>query len=399
MAETLNFTKARLTALPASSKRSYYLDSREPRLGLYVTPAGTKTYFARLRVSGKTTRYPIGRFPDMSIPLARQKAAEAAADTSRGLNLVAEKRRRRALSLTLSEALEDYIASRDLKPVTVKDYRVAITENFGDWLERPLNRITETMLATRYLKRGEVSRARADNGARVLSAVYNFARASYKGPDGQRLFPENPVIVLRERKIRFKPTRRRRKVKDHELAAWWAAVESLDNPIVRDLLVFLLLCGTRLTETATLRWEHLDFRAKTFTLVDPKNRNSVELPLPDHVVNRVKKRKKHSGWVFPGPREHLLYPAKSIRRVAKDSGVVFSPHDLRRTFVSVANDLDISTYRVKMLLNHKLNAADVTEGYDVPGMDSLRAASAKITGRILRLAGAETARVVRIKSA
>lgn len=48
--------------------------------------------------------------------------------------------------------------------------------------------------------------------------------------------------------------------------------------------------------------------------------------------------------------------------VIKESGVHFTVHDLRRTFITVAESLDISAYALKSLLNHKMSN-DVTAGY------------------------------------
>ncbi|MES9898380.1 MAG: hypothetical protein ABW148_05080 [Sedimenticola sp.] len=45
MAEKLNFTKKSLEALPIpESGRAYYLDTKQPRLGLTITPKGTKSF-------------------------------------------------------------------------------------------------------------------------------------------------------------------------------------------------------------------------------------------------------------------------------------------------------------------------------------------------------------------
>jgi len=402
MAEKLNFTKARLEAIQPASKRTYYLDTRDPKLGLYVTPTGIKTFFARLRIDGKTVRYPVGRFPDLSIPSARDKARKAATGAAEGINPVAAKRRQKASRLTLREVLESYLQDRDLKPRTITDYKQAIDENYSDWLDKPLAEITEKQMLNRYLERGKVSKARTDNGYRVLKAIFRYAYAKYKDSDGYRYFQTNPTDIVTEAKVRYKPQRRRRMVRLEDLTAWWTAVHTLNNKVSRDLMVFTLLTGTRKTEASSLRWEHVDLKNRIFTLIDTKNRRVIELPLPEHMVQpfiTLKGRKK-SGWVFPaktGKTGYLADPRKSIGIVKTKSGIEFSLHDLRRTFVSTANGLDINTYTVKALVNHKINSSDVTAGYDVPEMDRLRAASAKIEDKLLRAAGVKSAKVVQLR--
>lgn len=46
-------------------------------------------------------------------------------------------------------------------------------------------------------------------------------------------------------------------------------------------------------------------------------------------------------------------------------------HDLRRTFITIAESLDISAYALKRLLNHKMNN-DVTAGHIIIDAERLR---------------------------
>lgn len=64
----------------------------------------------------------------------------------------------------------------------------------------------------------------------------------------------------------------------------------------------------------------------------------------------------------------------------------FSPHDLRRTFITLAESLDISPYAWKLLVNHKIPANDVSGGYVVPDLERLRRASQKVCDFILEKA-------------
>lgn len=401
MAERFNFTKAAIERLPMPAARTYYRDTRETRLGLYVTEAGTKSFFAAVTIDGKTRRIPVGKFPATSIPLARMKAAETATQVAKGTDPVAAKREAKAASVTLREVLHAYLEARDLKESTKADYRRAIRESFGAWIDKPLAGITEQKVLSRYLERGKISKARTDNAARVLGALFRFAKATYKKPGGQSLFPSNPVDVLKEAKVRFKPQRKRTVVSAQDLPAWWGAVQRLANPTARDYLIFLLLTGTRREEAARLRWSDVNLTAGTFYLSDPKNRTPVTLPLPRYMVELLEPRAEDDGWVFPattGRSGYLSDPRKSIATVRRESGVSFAPHDLRRTYTSVANGLDISVYTVKALLNHRLNQADVTAGYDVPDMDRLKRASARIEDKILRLAGHTDTHVVELRA-
>ena len=75
-------------------------------------------------------------------------------------------------------------------------------------------------------------------------------------------------------------------------------------------------------------------------------------------------------------------PNKQMKLVIETSRVTFTPHDLRRTFITVAESLDISAYALKRLANHKM-ANDVTAGYIIGDAERLRIPMQRITDYLL----------------
>lgn len=63
-------------------------------------------------------------------------------------------------------------------------------------------------------------------------------------------------------------------------------------------------------------------------------------------------------------------------------------HDLRRTFITIAESLDISSYALKKLVNHS-QSRDVTAGYIVMNVDRLREPMQKISDFILEKINSE----------
>lgn len=401
MAEKLNFTKRALDSLPLPEQgRVYYLDTKTPRLGLTVTAKGAKSFHVRTTVNGMTKRISLksGKFPSMTVEQARREAQKILSDVAHNVDPIEKRRVKKSLDVTLRQVFESYLADRDLKPGTEKDYKRAIRETFDDWVDRPLGSITDRMMQTRYQERGKASKARADNAARVLAAIFRYAQAKYRDKEGSTLFPRNPVEILKETKTRYKIPRKRRVLPRDSLSAWVDAVNGLNNEVVRDYFLFLLFTGARREEAAKLKWEDVNFAANTFRLTDTKNREVVELPLPDYVAGRLKARKgrKQVGWVFPartGKTGYLSDPRKSMGIVRTVARVQFSPHDLRRTFISIAESLDLSVYTIKALVNHKVGT-DVTAGYVVQTAERLAKASRRIEMEILRLAGVSSGLVV-----
>ena len=75
MIKTINFTKTIINNLPIPEKKlSYYKDSKEKGLSLYITNNGVITFFIRKRINGKDERILMGNYPDVSIENARNQA-------------------------------------------------------------------------------------------------------------------------------------------------------------------------------------------------------------------------------------------------------------------------------------------------------------------------------------
>ena len=68
------------------------------------------------------------------------------------------------------------------------------------------------------------------------------------------------------------------------------------------------------------------------------------------------------------------------------SGIEFTVHDIRRTFITIAESLDLSAYAIKHLLNHKM-AHDVTSGYLIIDVEGLRKPMQQITNYLLSSMG------------
>ena len=72
----------------------------------------------------------------------------------------------------------------------------------------------------------------------------------------------------------------------------------------------------------------------------------------------------------------------------------FTLHDLRRTFITIAESLDVPHYALKRLLNHRLSG-DVTAGYIVSSAERLRGPVSLVAAKILKNVAADTEQVAR----
>lgn len=412
LAHELHFTKPALNALPAAraGRREYYNDDQVAGLQLVVTDTGRKTFYLYAWFRGKPKRFKVGTYPDVLPERARVIATKMRGDLAENRDPTAERQRQRTKGVTLREAFESFEKiRRKLKPRTLRDYRRFLETVFADWVDRPFVEITRDRVATLHAEVTENSGpAHADNAMRSLRSILNFAMVQFEGPDGERPMTENPVAKLSQTRAWNRVKRRTTVIAEHQLRAWFAAVLELrempptsQDALVADYLLFLILTGVRRSEAGSLPKDRVDLKARTFTLRDTKNRDDHVLPLSDYLVDLLRARMRLSSdskFVFPGDgvSGHLVEPRPQMRRVTARSGVLFTLHDLRRTFGTVAEALDIPAYALKRLLNHKMRQ-DVTAGYLIITPERLREPMQKITDYFLRAAGLKaSAKVVRI---
>jgi len=379
---------------PPARGQAFYRDEVQTGFALRVTPGGAKSFVVEVRVKGRNRRRTLGRYGALTVEQARREARKYLGKVEMGIDPEAEARAAAARSMTLQAVFDEYIAvHKDLKPGTVHDYRRVICGDLKDWLNRPLASLSKAAIAHRHERLGQRSHARANNAMRVLRALFNFARGQYEDAEGRSLFPENPVSRLSHTRAWYPNQRRRTVIQLSQLPAWYAAVMALKaDPndehatTVADYLLLLLFTGLRRTEAMTLQWADVDLVGETLLIRETKNGEPLHLPLSDYLLALFKQRaaRATSPYVFAGDGAHgyLIEPRKQMRKVIRQSGVNFTLHDLRRTFITLAERLELSVYAIKRLVNHKM-ANDVTAGYVVMDPERLRPAMQKITYYLL----------------
>jgi integrase len=235
---------------------------------------------------------------------------------------------------------------------------------------------------------------------RLLRAIFNFAAGEYEDAKGHSLVLENPVNRLSHTRAWYRVDRKQTIIKSHELQQWYEGLQQLTHryddgraEMMQDFFMLIILTGLRRQEALSLPWSAIDFKAKTLTVTDTKNNQQHVLPLSDYLYDLLNRRKiyANSGYVFPSDSStgYLYDPQKTLRKARKLTGIDFTLHDLRRTFITMAESLDIPVYALKRLLNHKMTT-DVTAGYVVMDIERLRKPMQMITDYMLREMGTKT---------
>jgi hypothetical protein len=145
-----------------TAQKRYY-DETLKGFGVRVTSGGTKAFFVEKLVNSKLRRITVGRYPELTVELARKEAQKLLGQIATGIDPIAEKKAAKKRLFTLREVFEDYKKARkSLKPRTLSDYERIMHEAFSDWQNMPLLGISKDMVAKRHSKFGERSKARAN---------------------------------------------------------------------------------------------------------------------------------------------------------------------------------------------------------------------------------------------
>jgi len=422
--QPFTFTLPRLKALKTADKAYEVADRGQPGLSCRVLPSGIKTLQVHKRPKGSSNLARIkickvGEFPLDTPDGARSKARKILSQLEQGINpnkvakqtKADEKGRNSTLRYWLDLRTSDnYVIQPDddpkkvgkikIAPRTAQGYKQTIEKHLHDWLDKPIESITPDMLETRCRQVQKTHYSAANNIIRRFGAVYKFAAKQLKKQARKSVLPDNPASrdYMDDIFVLEKP--RQGHIDSKRIAAWWEATEQLpdyfpdDGDIGRDYLQFILLSGLRRDEARNkLTWDQVDLKKATFVIPDTKNREDLELPITHYMMTILKRR-----WQFDKDRP---FPLKAVQRfyvkieeIMKDDRVTI--HDLRRTFITFVESLDISQYSIKALVNHTLPKGDVTAQYIQMNAERLRKPLQQYNDQILGLAGVNESNVVKL---
>lgn len=385
-------------------KRDVYHDEKVKGLSIRVTSKGIKSFIVRKKKDGKDSLTTVGHYPTMTIDQARQKARTLLHLFDSGINPRHQEQEQQTKSITLGQVFSNYIVSRgtNLKENTKKGYISAFNNYLKDWEGKSITDITRDMVEKKHREITKQSPTRANTVMRQLRAYFNYAMGEYEDDAGNPIFIHNPVSRLSHIKAWNREKRKQTVIKTYDLKKWYDTVIKLpqhqykdiyveSSEVCRDLFLFILFTGLRSSEASSLMWSNIDFKDNSLTIEDTKNYEPHSLPLTPFILEILERRKSKGLYVFQGSTadfaslsldKPIANTKSQIKRVRKISNIYFSLHDLRRTFITIAESLDINTYALKQLLNHK-DQRDVTGGYIITDMERLREPMNKITNYIL----------------
>jgi integrase len=327
----IKFTESEVANAKApTSGRLELWDEALPGFGLRVSGTGRKTWQLMYRAAGRKRRMTLGRYPALSLEIARDAAEDALREVAGGRDPAAERASMTGGALTFEAFAKAYVEryAKANKHSWAEDARMIERDLLPAWRRRPAETITRRdviELLERKLQRGHPYAAN-----RRLALI----RKMFAWGLEVDLVPATPVVAV---KAPAREARRERVLSAAELAALWRAWDQIGWPF-GPLGKLMLLTAQRRGAVAGLRLVDIALAGQIWSLPDGAIRGgrAHEVPLSSFAVEILTSLpRRDSRYVFPA-RGHPEHPVSGFsvaaRRMAELSGVTgWRLDDLRRT--------------------------------------------------------------------
>lgn len=366
------FTDTFVRNLPAPEKQvEIYDNSNAPGLALRLSPGGSKTFVFRYRFNKSVKRYTIGRYPAISLAVARKKAQQLQALVSDGIDPVREKQSRKQApeEITVSQLAERYKEWHlpKLKASTQHEYTRQIDNVIIKKLgKRPVKGIERSEIVSLLESIAKKAPVNSNRLKAVLSSMFSFAV-------GRALIERN---IIKDIKPIGKERSRDRVLTEDEIKRFWHATATDEHPVITGLFRMLLILGQRSGETKKMKWDQIDFDRKLWTIPAEQTKNGQEhiAPLNEIALDVLYELRQITGdkpYVFQSTsnrgKGHIIQIEKAMQRIrGRAKAPDIRIHDLRRSAATYMSQLGVNRVIVGKTLNHKGLSGDglVTAIYD-----------------------------------
>ena len=294
MAHQFYFNPYILDNLPAPVRGfDVVQDISEPRLRMYITSRGVKTFFVRKRVHGKDKRILIGPYPDIDIEDARGAVPKILEDASKKPPV-------RRKKISFQEFLNLYLTNK-----------VRRGEDSHMKLVRAINRHLSCLFDKK------ISEINADDVRHVIADIRGRAIAARMQELVQSVFnyaidtgyaKVNPVVGMEK----IQQNRRVRPLTRAGLQKLVRAINVEDNQILRAAFLMLVYGFVPRSKIFSMAWEDLDFNHDMWNA----------RPLSDRAIVLLQDLPQDGHWVFPGRGGmHIMDPRTAWKRVVTRAGI------------------------------------------------------------------------------
>ena len=294
MAHQFFFNPFILDNLPAPSVGfDVVQDISEPRLRMYITSRGVKTFFVRKRVHGKDKRIVIGNYPDVDIETARGAVATVLENALQKPTIHRKK-------ITLKKFLDIYLEKRVRRNSVSRDkLERAIKRHFVQILDKNISDITVDDI------KGTIEKI---PGRAIAGRMQEFLQSVFKCAIDMGYLKQNPIVGL----PKIQQNRRVRPLNKAGFHRLINVIEQEKDQNLRAAFLVLIYGFAPKGQVFSMQWRDLDFNHYTWC----------DKPLSDMAVVLLQDLPQDGRWVFPGRgRGHLTDPRIAWKRIAVAAGI------------------------------------------------------------------------------
>ena len=381
-------TKRVVDASEIRDKDYVIWDDELPGFGLRVFASGKRSYVIQYRALGRSRRYTIGLHGVWTPETARQEAKIQFGRVAQGDN-PAEERQLDHKAITVKELCTLYLndlnaglilgkGGRPKKPTTIGTDTGRInrhivpligTRRVKDLTRADINKVLKDIMAgktrvevkTKKLRGKAIVRGGAGPATRTVGLLGGIL--TYAVDAG--IIESNPAHGIKKPKDNVR-NRRLTEAEYRTLGQMLREAAANDKYVTTvDIIRQIALTGCRRSEMISLMWIEADTDASCMRLVDSKEGESIR-PIGLPVVEYLEERRKSAAgtYVFPGQGEDNAFGSfpNHWEQIFKDSPLAgVTPHVLRHSFASIANDLGFTEVTIAALVGH--SRGSVTSKY------------------------------------
>lgn len=371
-------------------KADYFIwDDDLAGFGARIFASGKRSYLVQYRALGRSRRFTIGMHGVWTHEMARQEAKILLGRIAKGDN-PAEERQLDHKAIKVKELCELYLADLDAGLILGKGNRpkkattiisdtgrirrhiipLIGTRRVQDLTKADINRVLKDIMAgktavkakTKKLRGMSVVRGGAGTATRTVGLLGGIL--TYAMDAG--IITSNPAHGIRKPKDNV----RDRRLSEAEYRTLGqilnsAVAEYPQYAITVDIIRQIALTGCRRSEMIGLKWSEVDGDASCLRLEDSKEGKStrpIGLPVIEYLEDR---RTEDDGtYVFPGQGDDNAFgsfPNHWNKILAGTALADITPHVLRHSFASIANDLGFTEVTIAALVGH--SKGSVTSKY------------------------------------
>jgi integrase len=332
------------------------VDSTTKGLMLVSKSTGTQDWRFRYMADGRDRVVTLGQFPAMSLAQARQ-AAETARNSvkqhgdAKGLHAANQ-----PFSAFITQFYDKWAKSKRQGSI---DVYAPVTKI----VTAKLGLMPPAVITTRTIRQ-ELKGLPASTAKRALYVIRESLRlavldGAVESNIARELTPDDMHA-----QDRVSVPRTALKLDDVKLT-----IESVEDrsPVSADVLWIVALCATRIEETVSMEWSHIDWEQKLWN-VPARNRkgklekrNPLIVPLSDAAFAKLQEisnnRKVSDRWVFTGKKEqHVTRQSvfANLKLVDSDATV----HGFRSLFKTEAAEADFPAYVTEAALGHSIRGLE-----------------------------------------